>query len=111
MLWRDHFENGLYTEGLTGSWAVQIVRELKAMGQALRPPRNRPNRSVVGASVSSSELDARGIPSGKPGVISPIKVQILLPLLFQPISIQIPCRFPALSANKYSTISLCTWQC
>ncbi len=53
--------------------AVQIVRELKVMGQALRPPRMRP-RSLVGASVSSSELDARGIPSGRPGMGSPAKV-------------------------------------
>lgn len=45
------------------------------MGQALRPPRNRPNRSIVGASVSSSELDLRGIPSGRaPTMGSPAKV-------------------------------------
>ncbi|EIE23147.1 kinase-like protein [Coccomyxa subellipsoidea C-169] len=53
---------------------AEIVRELKVMGQALRPPRMRP-RSLVGASVSSSELDARGIPSGRPGMGSPAKVQ------------------------------------
>ena len=45
--------------------AVQIVRELKTMAQALRPPRNRA-KAVAAASISSAELDARGIPSGRP---------------------------------------------
>ena len=44
---------------------VQIVRELKTMAQALRPPRNRA-KAVAAASISSAELDARGIPSGRP---------------------------------------------
>ena len=45
--------------------AAQIVRELKTMAQALRPPRNRA-KAVAAASISSAELDARGIPSGRP---------------------------------------------
>jgi hypothetical protein len=49
---------------MNGVRLLQIVRELKAMGQALRPPRNRPKNSP-GASVSSAELDARGVPSGR----------------------------------------------
>ena len=44
---------------------AQIVRELKMMAQALRPPRNRA-KAVAAASISSAELDARGIPSGRP---------------------------------------------
>ncbi|CAL5222116.1 g4432 [Coccomyxa viridis] len=43
----------------------EIVRELKMMAQALRPPRNRA-KAVAAASISSAELDARGIPSGRP---------------------------------------------
>ena len=35
------------------------------MAQALRPPRNRA-KAVAAASISSAELDARGIPSGRP---------------------------------------------
>ncbi|KAK9903274.1 hypothetical protein WJX75_001673 [Coccomyxa subellipsoidea] len=56
---------------------AEVVRELKGMGQALRPPRNRPNRSIVGASVSSSDLDLRGIPSGRaPTMGSPAKAML-----------------------------------
>ncbi len=44
---------------------MQIVRELKTMAQALRPPRNRA-KAIAAASISSAELDARGIPSGRP---------------------------------------------
>lgn len=64
-----------------GFGCLQIVRELKAMGQALRPPRNRP-KSSAGASVSSAELDARGVPSGKPRNASPAQqlAQVLMSL-------------------------------
>ena len=56
---------------------MQIVRELKAMAQALRPPRNRA-KAVAAASISSAELDARGIPSGRP---KPSTTQVWKPLL------------------------------
>ncbi len=60
---------GMRQSGLADSFCprlrAQIVRELKAMAQALRPPRNR-KPATAGASVSSTELDARGIPSGRP---------------------------------------------
>ena len=54
---------------------AQIVRELKGMAQLLRPPRNRARGA--GASVSSAELDARGIPSGRPGAVPPPQQQQL----------------------------------
>ena len=55
---------------------AQIVRELKAMAQALRPPRNRA-KAVAAASISSAELDARGIPSGRP---KPSTTQVRIPV-------------------------------